>query len=262
MLALSGHAEEVAGEARIFANTEGATMPYRFFAPENLKKGESYPLVLCFHGAAGRGTDNQARGSLAYSVLTSAAVQREHPAFVVAPQCPEGGKRWVNHKWSDGAYDLQKVAVSEEMTLALAIVDKLLAELPVDKSRIYVTGRSMGGFATWDAIARRPDFFAAAVPIAGGGDPRMAGKWKDLPIWAIASVGDKTCPVSGTREVIEALKKAGAEVKYTEDAKKSHSEICEAWKSEKGLVDWLFSHKKGELSLPLDSSNRSESRKK
>lgn len=62
----------------------------------------------------------------------------------------------------------------------------------------------MSGFAAWDAIARRPDFFAAAVPIAGGGGPGMAPRWKNLPIWAVASAGDQTCPVSGTRVVVPA----------------------------------------------------------
>lgn len=232
------------GEARVFTDAGGKSMPYRIFTPGKPEDGKSYPLVLCFHGAKGRGTDNVARGSLAYFVLSSAEMQRKHPAFVVAPQCPLGGKRWVNHNWSDGAYDSTKVAVSEEISLALSIVDELVATLPVDKTRIYVTGRSMGGFATWDAIARRPDFFAAAVPIAGGGDPRMAEEWKDLPIWAFASAGDQTCPVAGTREVVEALRKVGAKIRYTEDPEKSHGEICEAWKDQKDLPDWLFSQQK------------------
>lgn len=233
-------ADEVAGEARLFKSADGTTMPYRIFIPNKLESGKTYPLVLCFHGAKGRGTENQARGSLAYPVLTSAEMQSKHPAFIVAPQCPLGGKRWVNVNWSDGAYDSKTVSVSDEMTLALSIVDELVAELPVDKTRIYVTGRSMGGFATWDAIARRPDYFAAAVPIAGGGDPQMAEQWKKLPIWAFASAGDETCPVAGTRAVVEALKKVGGMIKYTEDPKKSHGQICEAWKEQEGLAEWLF----------------------
>jgi len=218
-------------------------MPYRIFTPSKRVKGQTYPLVLCFHGAAGRGTENKAKGTLAYHVLTSNAMQNKHPAIVIAPQCPKG-KRWVNHRWSDGAYDSRKVAISDEMTMALAIVDQLLAELPVDKTRIYVTGRSMGGFATWDAIARRPDFFVAAVPIAGGGDPQRAADWKNLPIWAIASAGDRTCPVTGTREVVEALKKEDANIKYTEDPEKSHGAICQAWEDQRRLADWLFSQQK------------------
>lgn len=237
-------AVEPAGQARVFEDGEGRTMPYRVFIPTNLEKGKTYPLVLCFHGAKGRGTDNMARGTLAYSVLTSPENQKKHPAFVLAPQCPLGGKRWVNVNWADGAYDTSKVAISVEMTLALSIVDHLITELPVDKTRIYVTGRSMGGYATWDAIARRPDFFAAAVPIAGGGDPQRAAEWKELPIWAFASAGDHTVPVSGTREVVEALKKEAANIKYTEDPKKGHGEICMAWKEHDDLADWLFSQKK------------------
>ena len=228
-----------AGEARVFKNANEATMPYRLFVPSELKANQKYPLVLCFHGASGRGIDNKARGTLAYNVLTSPAMQQKHPAFIIAPQCPTG-KRWVNHHWGDGAYDSREIAISDEMSLALAIVDKVIEDYPVDRARVYVTGRSMGGFATWDAIARRPDFFAAAVPIAGGGDPACAPKWVNLPIWAVASAGDRICPVSGTRDVVTALKKLGANVKYTEDPTKGHGPICNAWKDVKGLDDWLF----------------------
>lgn len=239
-------AAATAGEARVFSASDGSTMPYRFFAPENLVPGQSYPLVLCFHGAAGRGTENEAKGTLAYQVLTSAGMQEKYPAFIIAPQCPKG-KRWVNHDWGKGAYDSNEVSISDEMILALSIVDHLVETLPIERSRIYVTGRSMGGFATWDAITRRPDFFAAAVPIAGGGDPQMAPNWKSLPIWAFASAGDATCPVEGTRVVVEALQQEGANVRYTEDPKKSHGEICQAWEDEPGLPGWLFSQQKKKL---------------
>ncbi len=232
-----------AGEARAFQAAGKATMPYRLFVPAGLKDDRDYPIVLCFHGAAGRGTENLTVGSLAYSVLTSAAMQKKHPAFVVAPQCPKG-KKWVNHLWTKGAYDSKAVAISDEMTMALSIVDALVKEFSINTSRIYVTGRSMGGFATWDAIARRPKFFAAAVPIAGGGDPKCAVDWVKLPIWAVASAGDRTCPVSGTREVVEALKKLDSKIKYTEAPKKSHGSICNAWRDVKGLGDWLFSQRK------------------
>lgn len=230
------------GEAGLYKGSNDLSMPYRLFTPK-IKAGESYPIVLCFHGAKGRGTDNTTRGSLAYPVLTSEESQKKHPAFVLAPQCPKSGK-WVDHPWADGAYDSSKVPISEPMKAALAILDEVIANQPIDTNRIYVTGRSMGGFATWDAIARRPDFFAAAIPIAGGGDPGMAEKWKSLPIWTIASAGDGTCPVSGTRVVVEALKKVQANIRYTEDPMKSHGEICNAWQDVDGLGDWLFEQRK------------------
>lgn len=243
---ISEHFAPPAGKAMIFKNGEGRSMPYRLFVPDKLRDEQKYPLVLCFHGAAGRGEDNQARGSLAYKVLTSDAQQKKHPAFIVAPQCPQQ-RRWVDHHWGDGAYDSEKVPVSDEMTMALEILEHLANRFPVDRSRIYVTGRSMRGFATWDAIARRPDLFAAAVPITGGGDPNCAKKWVNLPIWAIASAGDRICPVSGTRDVVTALKKVGAKVKYTEDPKVGHGPICNAWKDIEGLADWLFEQRNTNL---------------
>ena len=231
------------GEARLFRGGRAATMPYRVFAPEGQKKGEVYPLVLCLHGAAGRGTDNKVRGSLSYPVLTSRVSQVRHPAFVVAPQCPRG-RMWVNHAWGGGTYDSKDVPISDEMTMALGIVDALVEEFPIDRSRLYVTGRSMGGFGTWDAIARRPRFFAAAVPIAGGGDPGCAEQWRDLPIWAVASSMDPVCQVSGTREVFDALGKAGAELAmYTEHSNLGHVQVCDAWRREEGLAEWLFSQR-------------------
>ena len=69
----------------------------------------------------------------------------------------------------------------------------------------------MGGFGTWDLLARRPDLFAAAVPICGGGDETTAAKIAKIPIWAFHGAKDATVKVSRTRNMIEALKKAGGD---------------------------------------------------
>ena len=58
-----------------------------------------------------------------------------------------------------------------------------------------MTGLSMGGFGTWDLIERRPDFFAAAIPICGRGDLAQAAKLKNLPIWAFHGDADPVVPV-------------------------------------------------------------------
>ena len=88
-------AEEYEIEARIFKSRTGATMPYRILKPDNYNPKEQYPLVLCLHGAGGRGNDNRSRGTEAFKVLSSPDVQKEHPSFVVPPQCQEG-VHWGN----------------------------------------------------------------------------------------------------------------------------------------------------------------------
>jgi hypothetical protein len=41
----------------------------------------------------------------------------------------------------------------------------------------------VGGFGTFDIVAREPKLFAAAVPVAGGGNPATAGEMKRVPFW-------------------------------------------------------------------------------
>ena len=68
--------------------------------------------------------------------------------------------------------------ISDSLRMAFEALDIYVANKKnqVDPNRIYVMGLSMVGYATWDAIQRRPDFFAAAVPICGGGDTSLATK--------------------------------------------------------------------------------------
>jgi pimeloyl-ACP methyl ester carboxylesterase len=72
---------------------------------------------------------------------------------------------------------------STDVRMALAVLERVMKEYPVDPKRIYVTGYSQGGFGTWNMALLRPELFAAIVPIAGGGDPALVSRIKDLPVW-------------------------------------------------------------------------------
>ncbi len=147
--------------------------------------------MLFLHGAGERGTDNARSSSTGRASSPSRRTGGSIPCFVVAPQCPPDGS-WVEVDWALPSHTMPEKP-SVPLKLALELVDKLAAELPVDKRRLYITGLSMGGFGTWDAIARRPRYFAAAVPICGGGDTAQAAKLKNLPIWAFHGDRDEPC---------------------------------------------------------------------
>ena len=102
------------------------------------------------------------------------------------------------------------------MKLVFELADTMVKDSAVNSNRIMITGLSMGGYGTWDALARRPDFFAAGLPICGGGDPKTAGKFAKVPVWCFHGDNDKAVPVKRSRDMIEALKAAGGEPKYTE----------------------------------------------
>lgn len=68
--------------------------------------------------------------------------------------------------WSLRSHEMPKDP-SEPEALLLKLLHSLEQSHPIDKSRIYVTGLSMGGYGVWDLISRYPNRFAAAVPVCG-----------------------------------------------------------------------------------------------
>ncbi|HEV7234704.1 MAG TPA: prolyl oligopeptidase family serine peptidase [Ktedonobacteraceae bacterium] len=132
--------------------------------------------------------------------------------------------------------------------MAKEIVDALQKEYQgIDSNRLYITGLSLGGYGVWDAIERWPSYFAAAIPIAGAGDPSKAAVLKDLPIWAFHGSADTTVPASGSRDMIATIKAAGGHPLYTEYPGAGH----EIWdfvyattgtaQHTPGVLSWLFS---------------------
>jgi predicted peptidase len=127
--------------------------------------------------------------------------------------------------------------------MALKLLDNLPKLFSVDPDRIYITGLSMGGYGTWDALQRKPDYFAAAIPICGGGDVNGAEKMKDVPIWAFHGDADGAVKVSRSRDMIEALKAAGGKPKYTEYPGGGHDSWTATYKNPE-VMAWLFEQKR------------------
>ena len=172
------------------------------------------------------------------------ATRKKHPCFLVVPQCPPD-KLWFNVGPNDtrGNLPLPK-SPTEPTAMVLDLIEALVNEHRIDKGRIYLTGLSMGGYGTWDLISRRPELFAAAIPVCGGGDPAQAEKLSNLPIWAFHGDADPLVPVERLRDMIAAIKKAGGEPKYTEYKGVGHDAWTPTYKNNE-VLDWLFEQKRG-----------------
>ena len=217
----------------------GRVLPYRLFMP-SVPAAAKLPLIVHFHGAGSWGDNNTAQLGQARRFAAN-AWQNKYPCFVLAPQTP-AGEKWVDLDWRQTDH-VMPAEPTWQMAAVLALTEKLIRELPIDPARIYVNGQSMGGYATWDAISRRPDLFAAAVPVCGGGDPQQADTIKTVPIWAFHGARDTTVPPENSRRLAAALQQAGATIKYTEYPDVAH----DAWNfayDEPGLRDWLFAQRK------------------
>ena len=229
---------------------ESFDMPYRVYYPSDYdaKNEKTYPILFFLHGHGECGTDNE---------LQIRVLQKEHrlinmvmerdDTVIVAPQCPCSFKHeWVplNHAWMTGSRE----ALTEEPTLGLSAAESLLMSFldsgRIDLSRVYSAGISMGGYGTWELITRRPELFAASIPVCGAGIPSLAHRLTDIAIWAFHGALDSTVPVSGSRDMYNAILAAGGtKVKYTEFPDVWHDSWIKAYKTE-GLVEWLYEQKR------------------
>lgn len=223
--------------------SEGKSLPYRLLAPARIEAGKTYPLVVFFHGAGERGTDNEKQLVHGAKEFLTPERREKYPCFVLVPQCPND-KRWVEVDWG-GLEHRMPEEPSEPMQLTFALLDRLVKELPVDTRRIYVTGLSMGGFGTWDAIQRRPEFFAAAVPVCGGGDERLAEKIAHVPVWAAHGDQDTAVKPSRTTNMIAALEKSGGKPKLSMYAGVGHNSWSQTYASQE-FFTWMFAQTRPE----------------
>jgi predicted peptidase len=228
-------------EAGQYENAKGQSLAYRLLKPEKIEPGKMYPLVLFLHGAGERGADNAAQLKHGARKFAKPANRHKYPCFVVVPQCP-ADQKWVAVDFQKPSHTMPKTA-SVPLTLALELVEKLVAELPVDKSRLYITGISMGGFGTWDAVQRRPELFAAAVPICGGGDTAEAAKLTKLPIWAFQGDRDDVVPPCRTPDMVAAIRNAGGTPKMTMYPGVGHDSWTTTY-ADLAVLAWLFAQKK------------------
>ena len=220
-------------------------MPYRLFIPQNYDPQQSYPLVLFMHGAGERGEDNvkPLEASSGAQLWARPENQAKYPCFIVVPQC-RAGKQWVDvPTFRTDRYSIDELPASMEMQAVVDLLDALQEEFNIDASKLYVTGYSMGGYATWDLILRHPHLFAAAIPICGSGDPTKAPLIGHLPLRIFHGADDTTVPPDGSRNMVNAINALGKSDReadyYTEYPQTGHGSWEKAY-AEENLVDWLF----------------------
>lgn len=231
---------------------EGFTLPYRLLSPDNASADDKRPLLLFLHGFGERGSENVRQLIHGGKLFASDDFRRRYRSFVVTPQCPAGELPGTEDPviWSlqlrptkktpDSSIDHDPTAT---MRAARRLVDHLVATLPIDTDRIYVAGLSMGGYATWEMAAREPEFWAAAAPICGGGNPAWGERLTQLPLWAFHGGDDLTVPAERSREMIAAINAAGGRAIYTEYPGVRHGSWTPTFESQQ-VWDWLFAQRR------------------
>lgn len=227
-------------------SSEGVTLPYRILYPEGYEASRKYPLVMVLHGAGERGSDNEKQLVHGSRLFLDSVMRQKYRAIVVFPQCPASGY------WSSVAIDRNKVPlalsfdysrpITQPLQQAMDLVKQLIQDESVDKRRVYITGLSMGGMGTFEAVHRFPKRFAAALPICGGGDTAHYGKVK-TPFWIFHGADDAVVGVEHSRSMVEKLKDLRMKVRYTEYPGVNHNSWDSAF-AEPDFLKWMFAKKK------------------
>jgi predicted peptidase len=188
-------------------------MPYRVLKPVSVEEGKQYPLIVSLHGAGGVGDDNLSNLRYWNGIMTLPKWRELYPCYVLVPQAIPGS----NWGPKPAMAALADVYVKDMLPLVFEVVEQLREEHPIDGNRIYALGASMGGSGTWNILAAKPEMFAAAIPVCAGQFPEhYAEKLTGIPLWIFHGYADNTISVDRSRDAFAALKKAGANVKYTE----------------------------------------------
>ncbi len=227
-------------EPRSFTDKQGQTFLYRW-AEKAAPEGEKVPLVFFLHGAGERGTNNVAQLVHGVPELVDWLEKNEKGFKLVAGQVPNG-RRWVEVDWSAKAHTMP-VEPSVSMASLMDLMDRLLEDPTVDPKRVYVTGISMGGYGTWDLACRRPDAFAAAMPICGGADVAQAKTIAALPIWTFHGSKDGAVPVCRSRRMVSALWEVGSDAHYREYPDAGHGIWARTYRDPE-VLKWFFSQKR------------------
>ena len=256
--------------------TTEANYRYRLVTPPAAAiadPGATVPLVVFLHGSGERGDDNAAQLKHFAGWCATDAMQSKHPCYVLAMQCP-AGETWspIDLKAFREKGELPSFVAepTRAMRALMQAIDEVVATKAVDRSRIYLTGLSMGGFGAFDLAARRPAMFAAVVPICGGGDPATAKTVAGIPFCIVHGADDPVVPVALSYAMREAISQARAEIAvdgqdgarggdgatdrvqrsapvlmYREYGSVGHDSWTPAYRfGEDGVLDWMFAQRR------------------
>ena len=172
----------------------GTALQYQLFVPEDYDESESYPLIQFIPDSSvvGRGTDavlTQGWGGLIWATDEE---QAKHPAFVVVPVFTE---TIVDDSFNH----------SEQIEVAVRLIQSLMEQYSIDTNRLYTTGQSMGGMTSFYLNATYPDLFAASLFVGSQWDNSLLNVLEDDSFFYIVSAGDPKASVgqAGLMEVFD-----------------------------------------------------------
>ncbi|HET6274257.1 MAG TPA: prolyl oligopeptidase family serine peptidase [Bacteroidota bacterium] len=199
------------------------TVSYRFllYLPKSYgqEPQKKWPLVFFLHGSGESGDD--IRKVKVHGPPKLVETDAAFPFIVVSPQ------NQVGTSWSVEGLN--------------ALLDEVVARLPIDEDRVYLTGLSRGGYGTWHFACAHPERFAAIAPVCGGGYPDAVCRLKNVPVWVFHGAKDPVINISESYRMVDPLKECGGDVRFTIYPEAGHDAWTETYMNPE-LYTWFLSH--------------------
>ena len=247
LIAATAAAQSPTGFLDRTVSVAGAAYRYQVYVPADYNASQQrWPVIVFLHGGGERGTDGVFQTQVGIGAAIRSAPSK-WPAIVVMPQV-----------------QTDSIWLGTPSDVAIAALDRTMAEFRTDPDRVYLTGMSLGGNGTWNLAYRFPERFAAIAPIcafitpftrlpgsrsivpANAGDAfvAIAQRLKSVPTWIFHGEIDPVVSVEESRKAADAFRAAGATaMKYTEFPGATHN-VWDMTYASPQFRDWLFAQRR------------------
>ncbi|RXK86203.1 carboxylesterase family protein [Filimonas effusa] len=222
--------------AYIYTGKVNDTVRYRALKPLKENAARKFPLVLILPTSGGIGTDNTSQLNALVKMWAQPALRSAYPAYVVAPQFSQRSSNYTMNRQKGILVSIPSVCLAN----ALDLVDSLCNVWPVDKSRIYVMGFSMGASATINVLGLRPDLFTAGIAISGIPDFDYIHPLLNKPIWFVHGNADDENPFATDSVMLHTLREMHATHKRFWEIDKLAHEVYPPLYTTNLIPEWLF----------------------
>ena len=219
---------------QVFTDSQNGNMlPYCLYLPDNYTASKKYPVILFLHGAGEIGNDNTLQLNNIKNMFTYNADYIAQ-SILICPQTPI---------WWSLDYDTYGDGLGT-LSSAMHLLEEIQNEYSCDNNRIYLTGLSMGSFATWDLLERYGDVFAAAVPVCGGGNEMSAAAYADIPIVMYHGTADPTVSFQSSQRTYDAIVAAGGTKALLIPLEGVGHDAWKQAYADRNMFAWLFAQNK------------------
>ena len=207
----------------------GTTIPYRKASTPG--PGDKAALVVYLHGGSSKGNDNVTQmNEPGINSISSWLANNNRKAIMIVPQCPKY-RSWLG------------TMLATVKQLMQTFIDRGVA----DEAQVYIFGGSMGGTGTWNMLANYPEFFAAAMPVAGNPTGLDAEKVAQTPLYTVMGTAVVIMKIPNVKTFLAEMDEWNAEYQFDIEDGWTHEDTCKKSYTDTRL-EWVFGHTRGDES--------------